>query len=150
MMLNAVFASHIHISENEIKKYDANLHLLNFCLVTYCKDLVHQSTDINNNLVWGEGYWVSFLCSLIFLHFSALSITGKLVHITFIFDRCHCSEAAVTPVKYGCDSKNLTGTFVKINIFVCGKNNKWTFSNPHPRCTFIKHPSLCEHYIHIK
>ena len=31
----------------------------------------------------------------------------------FIYGRCHCSSAAVTPAKYECDTKNLTGTFVR-------------------------------------
>ena len=34
--------------------------------------------------------------------------------MTFIiFDRCHCRWAAVAPVIYGCDSKNLTGIFLQ-------------------------------------
>ena len=35
---------------------------------------------------------------------------GNILHVTFIFDRCRRSLAAVTTVKYKCDLKNLTDT----------------------------------------
>ena len=36
---------------------------------------------------------------------------GYLSNITFIFNRCHRSLTAVTPVKYECDSNDIVGTF---------------------------------------
>ena len=45
----------------------------------------------------------------------------------FIFDRCHCSLAAVTPVKYKYDLK----------IFAYRKISEQNFSNRHPWCITI-------------
>ena len=39
----------------------------------------------------------------------------------FIFDRCHPRAAAVTTVKYECDSKNVTGTFARSKILLTEK-----------------------------
>ena len=39
--------------------------------------------------------------------------TVYLFNITFIFDKCHCSWAAMTPVKYERDWKDWRGTFAK-------------------------------------
>ena len=36
----------------------------------------------------------------------------------FIFDRFHCSLAAMTPAKYESDSKDLTDTFVKSEKYI--------------------------------
>ena len=38
-----------------------------------------------------------------------------------IFGRCHRSSAAVTPAKYECDTKNLTGSFVRSKILLTEK-----------------------------
>ena len=54
------------------------------------------------------------------------------MNITFIFGRCRRSSAAVTAVKYECDSRNLTGTFAWLKIFAYREINKQSFSNPHP------------------
>ena len=54
----------------------------------------------------------------------------------FIFDRCRRSSAAVTPVKYKCDSRNLRGTFARSKILLM---EKWSLSNPHLRTE--SHPS---------
>ena len=51
------------------------------------------------------------------------------VHI----DRGHRSSAAVTPVKYEWDSKNVAGTFCKIKNFAYRENDEWSLSNSHPR-----------------
>ena len=51
-----------------------------------------------------------------------------MLHITFIFDRCLRSLAAVTPVKYKCDSTDLTWHLVKSTDFPKGNIN---FSDPH-------------------
>ena len=64
---------------------------------------------------------------LLFYHFFYYyQHTGYLFTITFITDRCHCSLAAVTPVKYECNPKPLTSSFIKSEI------NQQSFSNPHP------------------
>ena len=41
--------------------------------------------------------------------------------ITFIFDRCRRSSAAVAPVKNKCDSNNLRGTFSRTKILLTDK-----------------------------
>ena len=51
--------------------------------------------------------------------FSTILDSSKLIcllNITFIFDRCHCSWALVTHVKYECDSKHVTYTFATRNL----------------------------------
>ena len=50
----------------------------------------------------------------------------------FIFDRCRRSSAAVTPVKYEWNLKNVTGTFARLKIFACGEIDERDFSNPLP------------------
>ena len=56
-----------------------------------------------------------------------------MLNITFIFDRCHRSFAVVTPVKYECDSDNLTGTFVRsknsLTVPSHNSNQFWLFTN---------------------
>ena len=56
-----------------------------------------------------------------------------ILNITYIFDSCHRSWAAVTSIKNVCDSNNLRGTFARFEKFACGDINEWSFSNPHPR-----------------
>ena len=51
------------------------------------------------------------------------------MNITFIFHKCRCSSAAMTPVKYECHSNNVTGTYVRSKILL----DEQSFSNPHPR-----------------
>ena len=43
------------------------------------------------------------------------------LNIMFIFERCRCSLAVATPVKYEFDLKDMTHTFVKKK-----KNHKYT------------------------
>ena len=45
---------------------------------------------------------------------------------------CRRRLAAMTPVKYEYDSKNVTGTFARSKIFAYGEINERGFSNPHP------------------
>ena len=52
------------------------------------------------NTKQGWGLQNNFPHSLIFQNHQN---SAHLLSITFIFDRCHCSSAAVTPVKYECD-----------------------------------------------
>ena len=53
---------------------------------------------------------------LLLNHLSLISLTIHLCkiicRITFIYDRCHCSWAAVTPVKYECDIQYATSVFM--------------------------------------
>ena len=46
------------------------------------------------------------------------------LNIMLIFDRCCHSLAAVTPLKYECDEKNLTGTFARLKILLM--NFRWS------------------------
>ena len=58
--------------------------------------------------------------------FSPFSTSQKhtlVLNITFNFDGCRRSSAVVTPVKYECDSINLTVTFVRSKILLA---EKWT------------------------
>ena len=50
------------------------------------------------------------------------------VHI----DRCCCSPAAVTPVRYEWDSRNVAGTFVRSKIFLVGKLTNRALVTPTP------------------
>ena len=50
----------------------------------------------------------------------------------FIFDRCHRSSAAVTPVKYECDANNLTGTFARSKILLTEKLTSGALVTPTP------------------
>ena len=43
-----------------------------------------------------------------------------MLQIVFIFGRCHCSEAAVTPAKYECDIQKVNSGFI---ILKDGKNS---------------------------
>ena len=61
----------------------------------------------------------------IYLHITSLNVM-------FIFDRYHCSWAAVTPVKYESDSKDLTDTSQKYLKSLTQEINEQSFSNPKP------------------
>ena len=50
----------------------------------------------------------------------------------FIFDRCRCSSAAGTPVKYECDSRNPTCTFSRSKIFLTEKLTNRALVSPTP------------------
>ena len=56
------------------------------------------------------------------------------MHIAFIFGRCRRSAAAVTLVKYECDSGNLTGNFARSKILITEKlaNGALVTPTPHP------------------
>ena len=56
--------------------------------------------------------------------------TCSILYIKLIFDRCHHSSAAGTPVKYDCDSKNLK--LLLQENFAYQEINKQSFSNPTP------------------
>ena len=50
----------------------------------------------------------------------------------FIFERCRCSSAAVTPVKYECDANNPTGTFARSKILLTEKLTNGALVPPTP------------------
>ena len=76
---------------------------------------------------WGiRNHFPSFRFFLIFHH---CEIISYLLNITSIFDKCHRSSAALTPVKYKSDSKNLTGIFFAKWKMLNGEINEWGFSN---------------------
>ena len=64
-----------------------------------------------------------------------------------MFDRYRHNAAAVTPIKYECDSKNLTGDFCKIENFACGEINEQNFSNLHPRLTNVSTSKTAANFI---
>ena len=67
-----------------------------------------------------QGWWLLKLCSLIssLRKFWFIKYTCQVLQITFIFDGCHSSWAAATPVKYEHDIQQVT------NIFAMVKNRK--------------------------
>ena len=54
------------------------------------------------------------------------------MNITFIFDRWRRSSAAVTPVKYECDSRNITDTFARSEISLTEKLTNGALVTPTP------------------
>ena len=50
----------------------------------------------------------------------------------FIFDRCCRSSAAVTPVKYECDTNNLTGTSARSKVLLTEKLTNGALVTPTP------------------
>ena len=84
---------------------------------------------------WGPLH--QFLHSMIFSAFQNYRNIGYLLNIKFIFDRCHCSLAAVTPVKYECDWKDLTGIFAKAGKSLTNKNGALVTPNLESLVWFI-------------
>ena len=66
------------------------------------------------------------------LVFSPVKTHISLLNITFIFDRYHCSWAAVIPAKYECDSKNPTSTFEISNFSITEKLTNGALVTPTP------------------
>ena len=83
-------------------------------------DFVFSSETLNP-----EETWVGLLSQFHpFQYFPILQNYRNNIHllnITFIFDRCHCSLAAVAPVKHECFSCN--STYCKIKFIPSGKIN---------------------------
>ena len=69
----------------------------------------------------GGGYYSNLLPSVNFPIYHHCQNTGYLLNIMFIFDRCCRSSAALTPVKYECDTNNLTGTSARSKILLTEK-----------------------------
>ena len=95
---------------------------------------------ITVHLVWG--LLIQIVCSIIFPFFQNYQYTVYVLNITFIFERCHCSSAAVTPVRYECDWKDVP--FLHQNI-TNREINEWQFSDtpPLPRPLEILYNSTC-------
>ena len=96
---------------------------------------------------WGGGYKANFLHYVIFRIFQYHHNTCYLLNITFIFDRCRRSLAAVAPVKYKCDSNNLRGSFGRSKILLTEKLTDGDLVTPTPgRWTSVvsqSHEEIC-------
>ena len=80
---------------------------------------------------WGLLYQISQFIFFVFNFYYNQPNKSHLFEITFIFGRCHCSLAAVTPVEYECDSTHTTDTFAKAKMSLTEKSTD--ISHPHPR-----------------
>ena len=80
----------------------------------------------------GPGVQVTLISSVpSFAEFFSIVKTRVSYSIFFMIDMCPRSSAVVTPVKYECDSKNLTRNICKIENYAYGEINEWSFRNPH-------------------
>ena len=70
-------------------------------------------------------------------HYSFFAITGYLLNVIFIFDRCHHIWAVVTPVKYESDSKQPNRYFHKMKNFLNWEINRHGLSTPHPLISYL-------------
>ena len=91
----------------------------------------------NKSESWGGGHFPPFRY---FPNFQHNQNTCYLLNTTFIFDRCHRSKAAATPVKYECDSRNLTGNFAQSNISITEKFTNGASVTP---SVVIREQKLC-------
>ena len=62
-----------------------------------------------------------------------------MLDIAFIFGRCRRSSAAVTPVKYKCDLRNLTCTFARSKILLTEKLTNGALVTPTPGRRICQH-----------
>ena len=81
-----------------------------------------------NSLGWGLLTQLPVF-SYFHLFFQNYQNTGCLLYITFISDCCHCSLAAVTPVKYECHSQDITCSFAFNKM---KEIDEGSFGDPHP------------------
>ena len=91
--------------------------------ISWCRQLSVMESRITHR---STAYWTAFSD----YHQKKHPSFAFLLNITFIFDRCRSSSAAVTPVNFDWDLKYVTGC--KIEYFAYGENGR-SFSNPHPR-----------------
>ena len=68
--------------------------------------------------------------------------TSYLLNITFIFDRCRSSSAAVASVKYKCDSNNLRGSFGRSKILLTEKLTNGALVTPTPGHVEVVAPGI--------
>ena len=90
--------------------------------------LVHPGVGVTESISF-----ILFFCPVYHHHEN----TTYLLEIIFIFDRCYCSPAAVTPVKYEYDSNDLTYILAKIKTIPNWWINEWSVSNPHPGAIYL-------------
>ena len=85
------------------------------------------STDIIIVILITDMYWEFTNVTFIFFSIAKIHVSYWILHsyLTGV------AAAAVTPVKYECDAKNLTGTLIGSKIFAYGEINERSFSNPH-------------------
>ena len=94
------------------------------------KSNMHRSGHHQLDNLPGVGVTHSFTSIWLFsLFFQNYQNTGCLLNITFISDCCHCSLAAVTPVKYECHSQDITWSFAFNKM---REINEGSFGDPHP------------------
>ena len=107
---NYIFILHLTPGFNILRKDNAKQKWETFEF----SDLVRLILEILRYLlpIRDGGYQANFLRPVIFI--IVHQIKFYLSNITFTFDRSRRSSAALTAVKYECDSGNLTGTFCKI------------------------------------
>ena len=102
----------------------------------WCHSLIRH-TDILRPISWeiisrrhpGVGVTMR-ISSVPLFFFQCCQNTRYLLNITFIFDRCRRSSAAVAPVKYKCDSNNLRRTFARSKILLTEKLTKGALVTP--------------------
>ena len=92
---------------------------------------INKSQNHDDCMVRLAEVGITIPISSILLFFKFSSLPKEWLHIIFIYGRCCCSLAVVTPVKYESHSKNLTGIFANSKIRN-GEINEWNLSNPHP------------------
>ena len=88
------------------------------CLPTSTEHSLTAATRIS--IWWYLGWGVTKPISSVPLLSKIFSI-ANLLNITFIFGWGRRSSAAVTPVKYECDAKNLTGSLARSKILLTEK-----------------------------
>ena len=116
----------------------------------YC-EYVFTKWDVYSTTLWstwGGGYYANFFRSVIFRIFHYSQNTRNLLKITFIFDRCRRSSAAVASVKYKCDSNNLRSTFERSKILLTEKLTNGALVTPTPGLVYnsggrVKHKLPC-------
>ena len=58
--------------------------------------------------------------------------------LQYMFRRCHRSSTAATPVKYKCDSRNLTDTFARSKIVLVEELANGTLVTPNPELCIMR------------
>ena len=110
-----------------------------------CVSATQIRKALNKQHHWGGGYEDNFLRSVIFHIFQHHQNRSWLLNITFIFGRCRHSSAAVTPVKYECDSNNLVGTFARSKILLTEKLTNRALATPTPGPLVADPNYICPH-----
>ena len=75
--------------------------------------------------------------------------TLYMLNIAYIFDRCRRSWAAGTPVKYECDSRNLTCTFARSTILLTQKLTNGVLVTPTPVFYYTSNSKINIHNLQL-